>query len=208
MKKTKRKKSKYPALSKGLNLKSRKDYIECDYINGIYDEYGNEIIRPLNKKEMEFLNNFYEETVVTNFLHDDRLIDLNNQKKNLLKSDYLDKVKLDLSTAKENQDRKEISRLTKLSKVIKEQTADVKEAELARIEKKAKKIRKEVLLYPDKEDHKRFYKDNNARNSCIYNRSKIQDKLLDLFDETTVVDNMEDLDPETLLELLEEKKIT
>ena len=36
-------KAKYPALKKKYNLKMRQDYIETDYVNGVYDSDGNMI---------------------------------------------------------------------------------------------------------------------------------------------------------------------
>lgn len=69
-KKTKRSKAKYPALKKDLNLRSRRDYIEPEYINGVYDENGRQVIRALTAEEKEWLNKFYEETVVTSFKKD------------------------------------------------------------------------------------------------------------------------------------------
>ena len=57
----------------------RQDYIETDYINGIYDADGNELLRPLYASEKEFLNKYYEEVVGANFLYDNELKDLNSQ---------------------------------------------------------------------------------------------------------------------------------
>lgn len=82
-KKSRRSKAKYPALQKKLNLKMRSDYIESDYINGVYDEKGNQVIRPLTDEEKQFLNDFYEETVNANFLHDTELRDIHKKVKEL-----------------------------------------------------------------------------------------------------------------------------
>ena len=80
---TRRSKAKYPALQKKYNLKMRRDYIEPDYINGVRDDDGNVVIRPLNDEEKNFLNNFYEEVINANFKHDYELRDLNDQIKEL-----------------------------------------------------------------------------------------------------------------------------
>lgn len=68
---SRRSKCKYPALERSLNLKSRRYYIEPDYINGVISEDGEQVIRPLNEEEKAWLNKFYEETVVTKFNKDD-----------------------------------------------------------------------------------------------------------------------------------------
>ena len=45
-------------------------------------------------------------------------------------------------------------------------------------------VREAVLLYPDKEDHKQFYNENNKRNVCIYNTCKKTGTLLELTTDT------------------------
>lgn len=82
-KKSARSQIKYPALDKKYNLKRRQDYMEPDYINGVKNDDGDLVIRPLNEEEKEFLNKFYEETVNANFLHSDELRDIHNQIKEL-----------------------------------------------------------------------------------------------------------------------------
>lgn len=72
-KNSQRKKAKYPAIKKQYNLKMRQDYMDIDYVGGVYNEDGELVIRPLNHEEKEFLNKFYEETVNANFLHDNEL---------------------------------------------------------------------------------------------------------------------------------------
>lgn len=59
-----RKNTKYPALVRNMNLKSRQYYIEAEYLNGVGD------IRPLTDKEKEFLNKFYSEYIITSFKKD------------------------------------------------------------------------------------------------------------------------------------------
>lgn len=69
---TKRSKEKYPALKPHLNLKSRYDLIDYDYVDQLSDE------------EKEWLNKFTEEYVNAN-------LDSKNSKKNLHKSKKLKK---------------------------------------------------------------------------------------------------------------------
>lgn len=84
-KKNRRSKAQYPALEKRFNLKMRQDYIEPDYINGVYNREGERVIRPLNNEERKFLNAFYEEVIGANFKHDRELRSLHNELK-ILKS--------------------------------------------------------------------------------------------------------------------------
>jgi hypothetical protein len=57
-------------LNPALNLKSRKDYIEPDYVDGVYDETGAMVIRPLTDDEKAWLNKYYQETIITSFKKD------------------------------------------------------------------------------------------------------------------------------------------
>lgn len=134
-----RNKAKYPALQKKYNLKGRQDYIEPDYIDGVYDQNGVQVIRPLNAEEKEWLNKFYEETVSTNFLHDPEL-------------------------------RRAQTRLKELKKL--EKLTEEEEEELMFLQMEYLMLADENLLYPDHEDQKKLYGENNARNRCLYNRVK------------------------------------
>lgn len=67
---SRRSKSPYPALDPRLNLKSRAEIIETDYINGLYDKDGNQVIRALTEDEKAWLNKFYTETVNASFVKD------------------------------------------------------------------------------------------------------------------------------------------
>jgi len=73
-KKTKRQQVKHSALSKKYTLKTRRDYCDFDYINGVYVD-STEVIRPLNDGEKDWLNKFYEEVVHASFKHEDTLND-------------------------------------------------------------------------------------------------------------------------------------
>lgn len=86
---TRRSKAKYPALQKKYNLKMRQDYIETDYINGVYDPCCNLVIRALNPCEKDFLNKYYEEVINANFKHNPVLKDLSIQIKEIKKQPTL-----------------------------------------------------------------------------------------------------------------------
>ena len=179
---SKRKKTKYPALNKGVNTLARKDFIEVDYINGVKDKKGNEVIRPLTDAEKKWLNDFYEETVVTNFLHHPELKRLNEEKKNIIECTYVKKMKEQVKNLKQLEPLQEetIKELKQTIKLTKEQNREKHYRRIRKIEKEMQNIREMVLLYSDKEDHKQFYNENNARNSCIYNTCKKRGTLIDL----------------------------
>lgn len=180
MGKNKREKSKYPALSRNLNLKSRKDYIEADeYIDGVRNSEGEIVIRPLTDEEKQFLNDFYAETIITNFLHDPRLKKLTRDKQNLLNNETTKSIKLQIKKLKEDKEdnREKIIELKQIIKTIKDQNKDLNQDKINEINKEMQEIRDEVLLYPNKEDHKQFYNSNNSRNNCLYNRSIMMNKM-------------------------------
>lgn len=61
-KRNRRNRTKYPALKRNLNLKTRYDLIDYDYIDQLSD------------KEKEFLNNFTEEEIHANMKHKGELL--------------------------------------------------------------------------------------------------------------------------------------
>jgi hypothetical protein len=203
--KTKRERSKYPALNKSLNISSRKDYIETDYVRGIYDSNSNELIRPLNTKEKEWLNKFYEETVVTNFYHDPELKRLLRKKKEIVEDSTVKKLKDEVVIHKEKKDKKRVMELKEIIRFTKKQNEEKYYNKLQEIEQEIEELRRELLLYPEKEDHKLFYSDNNSRNSCLFNKSKITgklDNLDELYNEGLTKTNINDAETE-LINMLE-----
>lgn len=179
---SKRKKTKFPALNKGVNTLARKDFIEVDYVNGVYDKNGKEVLRPLTDAEKQWLNDFYEETVVTNFLHHPELKKLNEEKKNIIECKYVKQMQQqvkDLRKLDPLQDET-IKELKQTIKLTKEQNREKHYRQIRKIEKDMQKIREMVLLYSDTEDHKQFYNENNKRNNCIYNTCKKRGTLIDL----------------------------
>ena len=129
----------------------RQDYIEPDYVNGTFNAKGEQVIRPLNHEEKNFLNSFYEEVIGANFMHDRILKELHRAMKPL-------KAKTDL-TEEESDD-------------------------LMRLQIEYYMRADEVLLYSDPEDQKKLYGENNARNRCLYNRTK-SIGILDELNDTT-----------------------
>lgn len=180
-KESKRSKTKFPALNKGVNLSSRKDYIEPDYINGVFGKDGKQVIRPLTDKEKEWLNQYYEETVVTNFYHDKELKTLNKMKKSIIEDETVELLKKEIKELEKNTNanKKRIKELKEIIHLTKKQNEETYAKDLNDIEEELDEMRKEKLFYPDKQDHKQFYNENNARNSCLFNKSRISGKLVD-----------------------------
>lgn len=65
--KTRRDRLKRPELKKSYNLKTRRPLIESDYLNGVYSEDGEELIRPATEEEKNWYATFIKETVVCSF---------------------------------------------------------------------------------------------------------------------------------------------
>ena len=138
------------------------------------------VIRPLNESEKEFLNKFYAETIVTDFLHDPELKRLHCKKKSYINNNYISNLRNEINTLREfpESNQKRINELKSIIKTTKEQNADLYYEEINEIEEKMTEVREVALLYPDKEDHKQFYGANNARNNCLYNKIKSMGQLI------------------------------
>lgn len=72
-KQNRRSNEKYPGLKRHFTLKTRQDYFEADYVDGVLNDDGEMVIRPLNEVEKDWLNRFNEEFVSANMLHDKEL---------------------------------------------------------------------------------------------------------------------------------------
>lgn len=181
-KSNRREKVKYPALNKGLNTLSRKDYIEPDYVDGVYDKDGKKVIRSLTEEETEWLNQFYEESIITNFYHDKELKHLNKMKKRIIEDETVQQLNVKLKELQKDKSKnsKKIKDFKEIIKLTKKQNEETYSDKLNEIEEELNDLRQEKLLYPDKEDHKQFYKDNNSRNSCIFNKSRAMNTLIGL----------------------------
>lgn len=58
-------------MAKKSNYNKKRNLIGKSYVNGIKNEDGEQVIRPLNESEIEFLNKFNEEFVNRNFQKDE-----------------------------------------------------------------------------------------------------------------------------------------
>lgn len=164
-----------------MNLTSRKDYIEADYVKGVFDSQGKQVIRELTSKEKDFLNKFYEETIVTNFYHDPELKRLNNKKREIVEDVTIKALKNEIRKLEKNQEenRNRIKQLREIIRITKKQNEETFSDQLDELEDDMQELREKLLLYPDKEDHKIFYNENNARNACIFNKKRITGQLTD-----------------------------
>lgn len=174
-----KKRRKGSALKKASNTRSRRSVIEADYVNGVYDKNGKQVIRPLNEEEKEWLERYYEETVVTNFLHGKGMREKSGEIKNILECDEYKKL------AKEQKGvttHKEKNRIKELKKLLKEQNLDNNAEEVAKLKDELQDLRDQHLLYPDPEDHKTFYKENNKRNVDALNNGRIEEFTPEIMD--------------------------
>jgi hypothetical protein len=68
--KKKQHRKKFQHLSKSGARSYRKDFIETEYVNGVVDAWGNQVMRPLTEEEKLFLAKFYKEEVHGTFTTD------------------------------------------------------------------------------------------------------------------------------------------
>jgi hypothetical protein len=83
--KVKNHKRKFQSLnSKGARA-HRKEFIETSYINGVVNDFGDQVIRPLSKDEISWLDKFYKEFIHSTFTTDSESILLFKKAKALTK---------------------------------------------------------------------------------------------------------------------------
>lgn len=180
----KRDKAKHPALEKRYNLKSRQELLDFDYLEDLSDS------------EADFLNDFVAETVNTNFLHDSELKRLNDIKSEMLKCEQVDEMNKRIAKLRDvlaDNDpsepltddmrasiRSSISELDKKVTRLKRANKNAKIDLLKIIETQIQNRRNEVLLFPNKNQHREFYTENNKRNSDLYNKASRTGTLLQL----------------------------
>jgi seryl-tRNA synthetase len=156
----KREREKYPNLKKETNLKTRREYIDTFYIDGIYDSKGKQVMRPLTTEEKSWLDQFYKENLNASFAEKGNLNEVLEDKERK-------KVKKQLKKLRDESAKiqKEIN-----DNIVKNNKLAAKRAD---VEKEIKE-----LLETDKK--KRAYDENNARNRCLYNQSRKTGKLIKL----------------------------
>lgn len=162
-KRTKRSQSKYPALDPQLNLKTRYDNLDYDYLD------------QLNTKDLEWLNNFTNE--YTNVVFDKTKKRVMKRKKTESdKNVHLRELNKKMTTIVENiqelinKTNINYSSKTRLKKIITKMKTTFR-----------KQIKKE-LVYIDDVFKKDAYDRNNSRNRCVLTRARAQGKTIG-FDE-------------------------
>lgn len=86
-KKRKDRKKPYNYLDKKGTTRTRQDYIETSYVNGVKDEKGNTVIRALTEDEKQWLSQFVAETDHGNFKKNSQL-KKEEKKLKSMRSDY------------------------------------------------------------------------------------------------------------------------
>ena len=79
-------KKKFQFLNKKGARAHRKEFIETSYIMGVYNEFGDQVIRSLEKEEIFFLDNYYKEFVHGTFITDKESTKLFKKAKALTKN--------------------------------------------------------------------------------------------------------------------------
>jgi hypothetical protein len=78
-------KKKFQFLNRKGARAHRKEFIETSYISGVYNEFGDQVIRPLSKEEISFLDEYYKEFVHGTFITDEESTRLFKRAKALTK---------------------------------------------------------------------------------------------------------------------------
>lgn len=66
--KVKKHKKRFQHLNKKGARVHRREFIEVPYLSGVYNQFGDQVIRPLNEEEKKFLDIYYKEFVHGTFI--------------------------------------------------------------------------------------------------------------------------------------------
>jgi hypothetical protein len=83
--KAKNHKKKFQFLNSRGARAHRKEFIETGYVRGVLNEYGDQVIRPMNSEEIEWLDKFHKEFTHSTFNTDSESINLFKKAKALTK---------------------------------------------------------------------------------------------------------------------------
>jgi len=170
---------KFQYLNKTGARAQRKEFMDTGYVKGVVNEFGEQVIRPLNKEEVEFLNSFYKESVHGTFNTD-------AESKLLFK---------------------EAKRLTRLSKNIDFfqengfHPTDVQDA-ISRFEEKSKSLGNIFYKFFDQRE---INSDDWKRRQDIQNNC-IEDVQLESFEDLQYMAEVEDYDDTVIEDLITESE--
>ena len=168
---------KYPALDRRYNTKARRYIIETDYISGVKDSDGNQVIRPLDEKEKEWLNQFYTESVNADFYKDPRIKEIKEIIKELIFTTEVEDLIEQYRNSKNPKFVKETKmKVRDLKKENRENSLDLIEA----LEDQIQDVLDEVNLFPSEESRVELYRENYLRNQDLFNLIKRTGKMINL----------------------------
>jgi len=186
-KRTRRSTSKYPALDPHLNLKTRFEQLDFDYIDQLPETWTDpKTGKTYNPKQ--YLNDFANEFVHADFTTNKKRI----HKKKKVESDsnkYLKKLSSDVDSK-----FKEITELINNAQILTKSKIKLKRT-LNQLKTKLKKQIKDSAYFIEDFYKKEAEHQNNARNRCILTRSKAQGKALGIDELSTdyyTTENVED----------------
>lgn len=177
-KKSPERRKEYDFLDKKGTTLTRQDYIETGYANGVKNDKGEVVIRPMNKEEKEWLSQFISETEHGN---------LNKTKQIKHEVGILHALKDEYARARKSSNVDEMVRLEPL---------------LAEKRKLVEALREATNnFYTTEEEVQEIYTRDNTRRRDVYNNAKISDNLvlydLDEYDKFST-EALTDVSPENL----------
>lgn len=138
-------------------MKTRREFIEADYVNGVYDSAGNLVIRPMTPEETQWLSQFYAETEHGNFQKTQEI----EAQEELIKS----------LRKKLKKERKGMT-----SEMVLELKQQIEEAQKLLVHLRAETN----TFYPEEEDRYEIYRRGYERKLDVYNVAKSTNRMKNL----------------------------
>lgn len=145
-------------MNRGGTVKTRQEFIEAEYVNGVYNQDGTEAIRPLNEQETQWLAQFYSETEHGNFQK--------TQEIEIAQEAY-DELCRKIRKAKKN-------KLTTEQVLKLKESADQRYKELVHLRAETN------TFYPEDVDRREIFNKGNRRKEDVFNRAKVSNNLISL----------------------------
>lgn len=152
-----RKKNKYNPLNKQGTVKTRQDFIEADYVEGVFDRKGNMVIRPMTQEEIDWLSRFYQETEHSTFQTNEKIKKQEDLYKQLCRDFKANKKYMSFEESQSFREK------------------------IDGAYQKLVQLRSETnTFYPEDEDRREIYTKSNRRREDIFNRAKVTNNLISL----------------------------